>query len=182
MAEDRLGQTHFEVVLVGTSLTNSILGAALQRSGLSVLTLDANSYYGSDGPTLALDELSGFLLGTAGWFFPKWEADATMLNTSQPFQAIHHRYVPVHSQLNTLNPHCTTNCRCRRAGQTLARLQVGGVTHFQIPWSVCQAASQFYDQDSFIMFVEPIRIVLSVELCRMFSCSCLPAPQRSWTQ
>jgi len=45
-----LEKTHYEVILLGTSLTNTILAGALSLAGQKVLHLDSNQYYG-DGMT-----------------------------------------------------------------------------------------------------------------------------------
>lgn len=43
----------FDVVVCGTSSTQSLLGAALARRGLSVLHVDANCHYGGNGATIS---------------------------------------------------------------------------------------------------------------------------------
>ena len=48
----------FDVVIGGTSLVNCILAAALCKSGVSVLHLDPNEFYGEEEGT---HELSGFV-------------------------------------------------------------------------------------------------------------------------
>ena len=42
-----LDEGHFDVVLLGTSLTNSLLSAALAKAGKTVLHLDRHDYYGA---------------------------------------------------------------------------------------------------------------------------------------
>ena len=49
-----LEERRFDVLLLGTSLTNTILAAALAKSGKKVLHLDANDYYGSADSSLTL--------------------------------------------------------------------------------------------------------------------------------
>ncbi|KAF8334978.1 GDP dissociation inhibitor-domain-containing protein [Cantharellus anzutake] len=50
----------FDVAIVGTGLSQSILAAALSKSGYKVLHLDPNQYYGSYHASLTLDELVMF--------------------------------------------------------------------------------------------------------------------------
>ncbi|KAF8590293.1 FAD/NAD(P)-binding domain-containing protein [Ramaria rubella] len=49
--------SHFDVLLLGTGLTESITAAALAKAGLKVAHVDTNSYYGADQASLAHDEL-----------------------------------------------------------------------------------------------------------------------------
>ncbi|GAA5922233.1 uncharacterized protein JCM15063_003226 [Sporobolomyces koalae] len=49
--------THFNVLIVGTGLAESILAAALSKSGYSVLQLDSAPYYGTEHASLSLTEL-----------------------------------------------------------------------------------------------------------------------------
>ena len=56
---------HFDVVVVGTGLTESLVAAAAARAGKTVLHLDANPFYGARNATLSLDALSKWLDGTA---------------------------------------------------------------------------------------------------------------------
>jgi RAB protein geranylgeranyltransferase component A len=53
-----LDQTHFDVILLGTSLQNTILAAALSLAGKSVLHLDVNQYYGDATTSLSLREMA----------------------------------------------------------------------------------------------------------------------------
>ena len=48
-------ETSFNVIISGTSLTNSVLAAALARQGLSVLHLDSNEFYGEGDATHDLE-------------------------------------------------------------------------------------------------------------------------------
>lgn len=48
---------HYDVVLVGTSLPNAILSAALSRSGYKVLHVDEADHYGGPWASLTLQEL-----------------------------------------------------------------------------------------------------------------------------
>ncbi|KAK4056489.1 hypothetical protein OIO90_002336 [Microbotryomycetes sp. JL221] len=49
--------THFNVILVGTGLVESIVAAALAKAGYSVLQLDKNNYYGDEWASLSFEEL-----------------------------------------------------------------------------------------------------------------------------
>eukprot|EP00835_Amoeboradix_gromovi_P003848 NODE_271_length_12205_cov_0.703205.p4 type:complete len:339 gc:universal NODE_271_length_12205_cov_0.703205:4436-3420(-) len=59
MSEDLKDQT-FDVVLLGTSLTNCILSGLLSVEGKKVLHLDKNSYYGGNSASLPLGEFLKF--------------------------------------------------------------------------------------------------------------------------
>ncbi|ORY91791.1 GDP dissociation inhibitor-domain-containing protein [Leucosporidium creatinivorum] len=50
--------THFNAILVGTGLVESIVAAALSKAGYSVLQLDQQSYYGDTWASLSLQELA----------------------------------------------------------------------------------------------------------------------------
>ncbi|KZV63241.1 FAD/NAD(P)-binding domain-containing protein [Peniophora sp. CONT] len=65
MADD----TAFDVVVLGTGLTESITAAALAKAGFKVAQIDVNEYYGGDQASLAADE------------FATW-ADARSVSTS----------------------------------------------------------------------------------------------------
>ncbi|KAF8665663.1 hypothetical protein AX16_000116 [Volvariella volvacea WC 439] len=47
----------FDVIVLGTGLTESITAAALAKAGLKVAHIDSNSYYGGHEASLSLDEL-----------------------------------------------------------------------------------------------------------------------------
>ncbi|KAF8495594.1 GDP dissociation inhibitor-domain-containing protein [Gautieria morchelliformis] len=49
--------THFDVLVLGTGLTQSITAAALAKAGFKVAHVDQNAYYGADEASLARDEL-----------------------------------------------------------------------------------------------------------------------------
>ncbi|GAA6007205.1 hypothetical protein JCM11491_003043 [Sporobolomyces phaffii] len=53
--------THFNVLVAGTGLAESILAASLSKSGYSVLQLDSASYYGTEHASLSLTELDQWL-------------------------------------------------------------------------------------------------------------------------
>ncbi|EPQ59734.1 FAD/NAD P-binding domain-containing protein [Gloeophyllum trabeum ATCC 11539] len=53
-----MSETHFEVIVLGTGLTESITAAALSKAGFKVAHLDENPYYGGDEASLTLDELA----------------------------------------------------------------------------------------------------------------------------
>ncbi|KAK0528301.1 hypothetical protein OC835_004719 [Tilletia horrida] len=52
-----LEKTHFDAIITGTGLTESILAAALASAGHSVLHVDTNGWYGSAWASLSLREL-----------------------------------------------------------------------------------------------------------------------------
>ena len=49
---------HFDVLVIGTGVTESVLSAALSRAGKRVLHIDTNAYYGAEWTSLTLSELS----------------------------------------------------------------------------------------------------------------------------
>ncbi|KAG1724804.1 FAD/NAD(P)-binding domain-containing protein [Suillus lakei] len=49
---------HFDVIVLGTGLTESITTAALSKAGFKVAHIDPNPYYGADEASLSLDELA----------------------------------------------------------------------------------------------------------------------------
>lgn len=49
--------THFDVLILGTGLTQSITAAALSKTGLKVVHIDSESYYGGDQASLTQEEL-----------------------------------------------------------------------------------------------------------------------------
>ena len=52
-----LDQTHYDVAIFSTGLTQSILSAALASAGLSVIHIDKNDYYADQWASLTLSEL-----------------------------------------------------------------------------------------------------------------------------
>ncbi|KAH3765379.1 rab proteins geranylgeranyltransferase component A 1 [Pelomyxa schiedti] len=58
---DDLDVRDYDVAIVGTSLAESVLAAALARVGLSVIHLDTNSYYGSELATYSLYQFRDLL-------------------------------------------------------------------------------------------------------------------------
>ncbi|TFY83253.1 hypothetical protein EWM64_g759 [Hericium alpestre] len=52
------GEGDFDVVILGTGLTESITAAALSKAGFRVAHIDENSYYGGDQASLTLEELA----------------------------------------------------------------------------------------------------------------------------
>ncbi|GAA5974063.1 hypothetical protein JCM11641_008238 [Rhodosporidiobolus odoratus] len=58
--------THFNALIAGTGLQESILAAALSKSGYSVLQLDPAPYYGSEHASLSLNELTEWAQQTHG--------------------------------------------------------------------------------------------------------------------
>ncbi|KAM6495747.1 FAD/NAD-P-binding domain containing protein [Amanita muscaria] len=53
-----MDENHFDVIILGTGLTESILAAALSKAGFKVAHVDINRYYGSCEASLSLDELA----------------------------------------------------------------------------------------------------------------------------
>ncbi|GAA6058367.1 hypothetical protein JCM3770_005276 [Rhodotorula araucariae] len=58
--------THFNVLIAGTGLHESILAAALSKAGYSVLQLDSAPYYGTEHASLSLLELAEWARSTPG--------------------------------------------------------------------------------------------------------------------
>ncbi|KAF4574486.1 Rab proteins geranylgeranyltransferase component A [Pleurotus pulmonarius] len=50
-------EEEFDVILLGTGLTESITAAALAKAGVKVAQIDTNPYYGAENASLSLDEL-----------------------------------------------------------------------------------------------------------------------------
>ncbi|KAF5371976.1 hypothetical protein D9615_008044 [Tricholomella constricta] len=65
----------FDVIIVGTGLTESITAAALAKAGFKVAHIDQNPYYGGNEASLTLDEL-------ANW------ADTTASSTNSKYTSI----------------------------------------------------------------------------------------------
>ncbi|WWC87849.1 uncharacterized protein L201_002746 [Kwoniella dendrophila CBS 6074] len=57
MSNPELESDHYDVIVIGTGLSESIAAASLAKSGKSVLHLDPNEYYGGEQASLTLDEL-----------------------------------------------------------------------------------------------------------------------------
>ncbi|GAA5880709.1 hypothetical protein JCM3774_002802 [Rhodotorula dairenensis] len=57
--------THFNVLVAGTGVQESILAAALSKAGYSVLQLDTAPYYGTEHASLSLTELHDWVTTTA---------------------------------------------------------------------------------------------------------------------
>ncbi|XP_071706667.1 rab escort protein 1 [Rutidosis leptorrhynchoides] len=53
--------THFDLIVIGTSLPESIIAAAASTTGKTVLHLDPNPFYGSHYSSLTLHDLTSFL-------------------------------------------------------------------------------------------------------------------------
>ncbi|WVQ74521.1 hypothetical protein IAR50_004122 [Cryptococcus sp. DSM 104548] len=58
MSDPELESDVYDVVVIGTGVSQSIAAAALAKAGKSVLHLDPNDYYGGEQASLTLDELS----------------------------------------------------------------------------------------------------------------------------
>lgn len=52
----------FDVIVVGTGLTESIIAAACSRIGKTVLHIDNNSYYGSEWASFSFDQFQAWLV------------------------------------------------------------------------------------------------------------------------
>ncbi|KAI6048050.1 FAD/NAD(P)-binding domain-containing protein [Pisolithus marmoratus] len=50
-------ENEFDVIIIGTGLTQSMTAAALAKAGLKVAHIDPNAYYGGDEAALTLDEI-----------------------------------------------------------------------------------------------------------------------------
>eukprot|EP01062_Namystynia_karyoxenos_P035539 TRINITY_DN25_c0_g1_i6.p1 TRINITY_DN25_c0_g1~~TRINITY_DN25_c0_g1_i6.p1 ORF type:complete len:684 (+),score=197.78 TRINITY_DN25_c0_g1_i6:84-2135(+) len=85
---DPLGDQEFDVVVAGTGFIESVLAGALSRSGLKVLHLDWNDYYGADSASLTLPQFLRWLAAAGaetvmhapeGWVQsqrgPQWNVD-----------------------------------------------------------------------------------------------------------
>lgn len=57
-------EDEFDVIIVGTSLTESILSAALSVAGARVLHLDENPFYGSHHATISLEKTHDLIVST----------------------------------------------------------------------------------------------------------------------
>lgn len=62
MADILLPETHYDVIIVGTGMEESILAAALSRAGKRILHLDVHETYGAQYSTLNPNELYEFIL------------------------------------------------------------------------------------------------------------------------
>ncbi|GAA5896606.1 uncharacterized protein JCM6883_006958 [Sporobolomyces salmoneus] len=79
--------THFNVLIAGTGLAESILAASLSKSGYSVLQLDSASYYGTEHASLSLTELDEWLKQQPDGYSsaPSTPLDPDLLKLSQRF-------------------------------------------------------------------------------------------------
>ncbi|RXK40446.1 hypothetical protein M231_02279 [Tremella mesenterica] len=57
MSPSELESDTYDVVVIGTNLSGSIVAASLAKAGKSILHIDPNEYYGSSHSSLTLDEL-----------------------------------------------------------------------------------------------------------------------------
>ncbi|WVR03857.1 hypothetical protein IAU60_000855 [Kwoniella sp. DSM 27419] len=60
MTTPELESDHYDVIVLGTGLAESIAAASLAKAGKSVLHLDPNEYYGGQQASLTLDELASW--------------------------------------------------------------------------------------------------------------------------
>ncbi|OCF44472.1 rab escort protein [Kwoniella heveanensis CBS 569] len=58
MSAQELESDHYDVIVIGTGLAESIAAASLAKAGKSILHLDPNEYYGGQQASLTLDELA----------------------------------------------------------------------------------------------------------------------------
>ncbi|GAA6059072.1 hypothetical protein JCM10212_002043 [Sporobolomyces blumeae] len=78
--------THFNVLIAGTGLVESILAAALSKSGYSVLQLDSAPYYGTQHASLSLTELHDWALANPAIAEPSTRAPPpSLIAVSQRF-------------------------------------------------------------------------------------------------
>eukprot|EP01102_Stenamoeba_stenopodia_P011857 TRINITY_DN366_c0_g1_i1.p1 TRINITY_DN366_c0_g1~~TRINITY_DN366_c0_g1_i1.p1 ORF type:complete len:590 (-),score=150.22 TRINITY_DN366_c0_g1_i1:74-1843(-) len=61
MAEDRLEDTTFDAIIIGTSTVQSLLAGTLAVVGKKILHVDSNQFYGSEYTTWTLEGLTSFL-------------------------------------------------------------------------------------------------------------------------
>ena len=61
----QLDDTHFDCLLLGTSLTNTLLAAALSKLGKKVLHIDRNDYYGGFDTSLPFNDFAQLLHSAA---------------------------------------------------------------------------------------------------------------------
>ncbi|KZT20626.1 FAD/NAD-P-binding domain-containing protein [Neolentinus lepideus HHB14362 ss-1] len=83
-------ETHFDVIILGTGLTESIAAAALSKAGFKVAHLDQNAYYGGDEASLTLDELVQWADTRAADVDP--EASAFAASQTAKFTSISHSH------------------------------------------------------------------------------------------
>ncbi|KPV78691.1 uncharacterized protein RHOBADRAFT_41234 [Rhodotorula graminis WP1] len=77
--------THFNVLIAGTGLHESILAAALSKAGYSVLQLDSAPYYGTEHASLSLLEL-------ADWAAANSDADPSSSSPPDSLRRISQRF------------------------------------------------------------------------------------------
>ncbi|KOS14955.1 hypothetical protein Malapachy_0956 [Malassezia pachydermatis] len=77
MHDDSNDTDHFDVLVLGTGVTEAVLSAALSRAGKKVLHVDPNMYYGSDWASLTLTELAQWAATQphTTLTFPRYEGD-----------------------------------------------------------------------------------------------------------
>ncbi|KDE08982.1 hypothetical protein MVLG_00705 [Microbotryum lychnidis-dioicae p1A1 Lamole] len=77
--------THFNAIIVGTGLTESVVAAALSKSGYSVLQLDQSSNYGDQWASLSLQEVSEWASTAPGASTSPSAPPTDLLPTGQRF-------------------------------------------------------------------------------------------------
>ncbi|KAI0052654.1 FAD/NAD(P)-binding domain-containing protein [Auriscalpium vulgare] len=90
---------NFDVLVLGTGLTESITAAALSKAGFKVVHLDVNPYYGADEASLTLDELARWADSRAHPDPADPNPSPYLLSQRETFKAIHRSLViPEHAR------------------------------------------------------------------------------------
>ncbi|KAJ9109040.1 hypothetical protein QFC21_000366 [Naganishia friedmannii] len=72
--ENDIGQSHFDVTVVGTGLSESIAASTLAKQGYSVLHLDPHEYYGDRHASLTVDEMVQWVKEIQAASLPRYTA------------------------------------------------------------------------------------------------------------
>ncbi|KAJ9125382.1 hypothetical protein QFC22_000342 [Naganishia vaughanmartiniae] len=72
--ENDIGQSHFDVTVVGTGLSESIAASSLAKQGYSVLHLDPHEYYGDRHASLTVDEMVQWVKEIQASCLPRYTA------------------------------------------------------------------------------------------------------------
>lgn len=73
MQEIQLNDRDFDVIIIGTSMSQCILSAALARAGKKIMHIDGNRWYGSSHSTLTLDEFASFMSSMTQSRYPAYK-------------------------------------------------------------------------------------------------------------
>ena len=86
----------FDVIVVGTGLTETLVASSAARAGKRVLNLDGNSFYGARNTTFSLKAFAGYLRGEApeAWARDEQPADAPPAATIGDAPRFHVEHVP----------------------------------------------------------------------------------------